>query len=233
MTFLIIPAVDILGGKCVRLEKGDYNKVTVFAEDPVAQAHEFEEQGYHMIHIVDLDGAKQGIPVNIGVIKKIASSVHIPIEVGGGIRTLDTIRELFESGVTRVILGTVAFENLGFIKTACELYGDKLAVSMDAKKDLIVTKGWIEKTDIKPIEAAKRLIDLGIRRFVYTDISKDGMMKGPNYSGIKKFASAISVPVIASGGVTTNEDVEKLSKIKNVEGCIVGRAVYEGKVGLK
>jgi len=230
MNFEVIPAIDLLSGKCVRLEKGNYEKVTVYSDDPVEMAKKWEGQGYKRIHVVDLDGAREGRPRNIGIIKSIAKNVGVPIQVGGGIRDIDTIKEIFDSGVSRVMLGTVAFENLSLIKTLCELFGDKIAVSIDAKKDIVLTKGWLEKTSLKAVDAAKKLMAMGIKRFVYTDISRDGMMSGPNFSGIKRFSSSINAPVIASGGVTTNEDIAKLSKIPNVEGCIVGRALYEGTI---
>jgi phosphoribosylformimino-5-aminoimidazole carboxamide ribotide isomerase len=231
MSFEVIPAVDILGGKCVRLEKGDYAKVTVYSEDPVAMAKKWRDQGYKRVHLVDLDGAREGVPKNIEIIKKIASSLSVPVQVGGGIRQLDTIKELFDSGVDRVILGTVAFENLSFIKTVSELFGGKVAVSIDAKKDIVLTKGWLEATTLKAADAARKLVSMGIKRFVYTDISRDGMMSGPNFSGIKRFAASVNASVIASGGVTSGQDIDKLSKLgKNIEGCIVGKALYEGKI---
>lgn len=226
----IIPAVDILDGKCVRLEKGDYTKITVYFDNPLDAALKWQNEGYKRLHVVDLDGAKFGEPKNIEIIKNIAKVLTIPVQVGGGIRNLDTIKELLDANVSRVILGTVAFENLSFIKNVSELYADKIAVSIDAKRNIVLTKGWIEKTKLKAIEAAQKLIDLGIKRFIYTDISRDGMMSGPNFAGIKKFASSISAHIIASGGITTQKDIEKLSKIKNIEACIVGRAVYERKI---
>ena len=230
--FTIIPAVDILDGKCVRLEKGDFAKVTVYSDDPLQMALKWQDKGYKWLHIVDLDGAKTGIQKNISIVKKIASKVLIPIEVSGGLRNLDRIKELLDCGVSRVILGTVAFENLSLIKTICDAYGDKVAVGIDARKDIVLKKGWLEKTSLKALDIAKRLVDIGVKRFVYTDISRDGMMAGPNIPAIKKFASAVSVPVIASGGVTTDQDIEKLSKIRNVDACIVGRAIYEGRITL-
>ncbi|MCX5749325.1 MAG: 1-(5-phosphoribosyl)-5-[(5-phosphoribosylamino)methylideneamino]imidazole-4-carboxamide isomerase [Candidatus Saganbacteria bacterium] len=230
MSFIVIPAVDILDSKCVRLEKGDYTKVTVYYENPVDAALRWENEGYKWLHIVDLDGAKFGQMKNLGIIKDIAKELKIPVEVGGGIRDLDTIKGLFDSGISRVIIGTIAFENISLVKTVSELYGDKIAVSIDAKRNIVLKKGWLEKTSFKAIDAAKRLVDLGIKRFVYTDVSKDGMMQGPNFGSIRKFAAAVQAKVIASGGVTTNADIEKLSKIKNVEGCIIGRAAYEGKI---
>ncbi len=230
MSFEVIPAVDILDGKCVRLEKGDYSKVTVYSDDPVSMAEKWRDQGYGRLHLVDLDGAREGSPKNIKVVKAIVSAVSIPVQVGGGIRHLDTVKELFDSGVDRIILGTVAFENLSFIKTVSELFGAKIAVSIDARKDIVLTKGWLERTSLKAVDAAKKLISMGIKRFVYTDISRDGMMAGPNFNGIKKFTSSVNASVIASGGVTTREDVKKLSSLsKNLEGCIVGRALYEAK----
>jgi len=228
MSFEVIPAVDILDGKCVRLEKGNYDKVTVYSDDPVEMALKWQNEGYTRLHIVDLDGAKSGKPKNIKIIRNIAKSIKIPIQVGGGIRTLDTMKELMDSGVNRFILGTVAFENLSLIRSVCELYSDNLIVSIDAHKDIVLTKGWIESSKLKAIDAAIKLMNIGVKRFVYTDISRDGMMKGPNFAGIKKFASATKAHVIASGGVTTKQDIEKLKKITNVESCIVGKAIYEG-----
>ena len=231
MSFEVIPAVDILDGKCVRLEKGDYSKVTVYSDDPVSMAKKWRDKGYCRIHVVDLDGARDGVPSNIKLIKSIASSVQVPVQVGGGIRALDTIKELFDAGVDRVILGTVAFENLSFIRTIAELFSEKIAVSIDAKKDIVLTKGWLESTSLKAVDAARRLTAMGIKRFVYTDVSRDGMMSGPNFAGIKKFSGAVDASVIASGGVTTKTDIDKLSKLgKNVEGCIVGKALYEGEM---
>ena len=230
--FTIIPAVDILDGKCVRLEKGDFDKVTVYSDDPLKMALKWRDKGYKWLHVVDLDGAKTGIQKNISIVKKIVSKVSIPIEVSGGLRNLDRIKELLDCGVQRVILGTVAFENLSLIKTICDAYGDKIAVGIDARKDIVLKKGWLEKTSLKALDIAKRLVDIGVKRFVYTDVSRDGMMEGPNFPAIKKFASSVKARVIASGGVTTNGDIEKLSKIRNVEGCIVGRAIYEGRITL-
>ena len=230
--FTIIPAVDILDGKCVRLEKGDFSKVTVYSDEPVKMAQKWQDKGYKWLHVVDLDGAKTGTQKNLLIVKEIAKKISIPIEVSGGLRGLDRIKELFDCGVSRVILGTVAFENLSLIKTICDAYGDKVAIGIDARKDIVLKKGWLEKTSLKAIDIARRLVDIGVKRFVYTDISRDGMMSGPNYSAIKKFASSVTVPVTASGGVTTDQDIEKLAKIKNVDSCIVGRAVYEGRVTL-
>lgn len=230
--FTIIPAVDILDGKCVRLEKGDFAKVTVYSDDPLQMALKWQGKGYKWLHVVDLDGAKTGVQKNISIVKKIVSKVTIPIEVSGGLRNLDRIKELLDCGVSRVILGTVAFENLSLIKTICDAYGDKIAIGIDARKDIVLKKGWLEKTSLKAIDIAKRLVDIGVKRFVYTDVSRDGMMEGPNFSAIKKFASSVSVPVIASGGVTTDNDISRLSKIKNVDSCIVGRAIYEGRIKL-
>ena len=230
--FTIIPAVDILGGKCVRLEKGDFAKVTVYSDDPLQMALKWQDKGYKWLHIVDLDGAKTGIQKNISIVKKIAGKVSIPIEVSGGLRNLDRIKELLDCGASRVILGTMAFENLSLIKTICDAYGDKIAVGIDARKDIVLKKGWLEKTSLKALDIAKRLVDIGVKRFVYTDISKDGMMEGPNIKAIKRFASSVSVPVIASGGVSQDKDILALTKIKNIEGCIVGRAIYEGRITL-
>ena len=233
--FEIIPAVDILNGKCVRLTRGDYKAEKVYSSDPVEVAIGWSKFGAKRIHVVDLDGAKDGEPKNIKIIKKIAIRLKIPIEVGGGIRKLEVIDDLIHSGIDRVILGTSSIDNPELIKMACDKYGEKIAVGIDVKEGKVAVKGWVEVSDKGAEELAKQLIILGVKRFIYTDIMKDGTLTGPNIESVKTFAKALIVPVIASGGVSSKEDVEHLKGLSKygVEGCIIGKALYEGKVKLE
>jgi len=233
--FEIIPAVDILGGKCVRLTRGDYKQEKVYSDDPIQVAIGWTKFNAKRLHIVDLDGAKSGEPQNIKLIKKIASRVPVPIEVGGGIRKIETIDELIMSGVDRVILGTSSISDPALIKKVCLKHGDKIAVSIDVREGKAAVKGWTEVSEKTAEELAKDLIGLGVKRFIYTDIMKDGTLSGPNIEGIKAFAKAVIVPVIASGGVSSKEDVEHLKGLEKygVEGCIIGKALYEGRVKLE
>ncbi len=231
MKFEIIPAIDILEGKCVRLEKGDYKKVKIYSENPIDIAKKLEQQNFKRIHIIDLDGAKFGAPKNIKIIKSIASQISIPVQVGGGIRSLDIIKEFLDSKIDRVILGTIAFENLSILKSALELFQEKIAVAIDAKNNVILTKGWLNITKLDAISSAKKLVEMGVKRFIYTDVLRDGMMKGPNFNAILRFAKSVDAKIIASGGVSSQADIQKLSNLhKNIDGCIVGKAFYEGKI---
>ena len=229
--FEVIPAIDILGGKCVRLKQGRYDAVIVYANDPVEMAKKWAAEGAKRLHIVDLDGARSGTPENIAVIKNIAREVGIPIQVGGGIRMLSVINDLINFGVDRIVLGTTAIKNPNLISNICEKFGDKIAVAIDAKGKFAAADGWMYVTKKDTITLAKEAIELGVRRFIYTDISRDGMLEGPNIEAIQNFAAQVEAPVIASGGITSREDIEKLKAIE-VEGCIVGKALYEGKIKL-
>jgi len=233
--FEIIPAVDILNGKCVRLTRGDYKTEKVYSEDPLQVAIGWTKFGAKRLHIVDLDGAKSGEPKNIKLIKKIAARVQVPIEVGGGIRKMETIDDLILSGIDRVILGTSSINEPDLIKKACAKQGEKIAVSIDVKEGKPAVKGWTEVSEKDVVELAKELIGLGVKRFIYTDIMRDGTLTGPNIEGVKTFAKAIIIPVIASGGVSSKEDVEHLKGLSKygVEGCIIGKALYEGKIKLE
>ncbi|MFH1347404.1 MAG: 1-(5-phosphoribosyl)-5-[(5-phosphoribosylamino)methylideneamino]imidazole-4-carboxamide isomerase [Candidatus Margulisiibacteriota bacterium] len=230
--FEIIPAIDILNGKCVRLKQGRYDAETIYDNDPVQIAKKWEAQGGKRLHIIDLDGARTGIPKNIEIIKNIVKEVNIPIQVGGGIRNFELIKQLLSFGVDRVILGTTAVNNPNTLAKFCEEFDDHLAVAVDVKEGKVATEGWTKITKKDTLTLAKEAIDLGVKRFIYTDISRDGMLTGPNYEGIKDFIAKVSVPVIASGGVSVNEDIEKL-KETGAEGCVVGKALYEGKVKLE
>lgn len=230
--FEVIPAIDILGGKCVRLKQGRYDEPVVYSNDPVEIAKKWETQGAKRLHVVDLDGARSGAPENIEIIKNIIKAVGIPIQVGGGIRMLTVITELIDFGADRVILGTTAVKNPNLISNICEKFGDKIAVAIDAKGRYAAADGWMYVTKKDVLTLAKEAIDLGVQRFIYTDISRDGMMEGPNFDAIHKFTSEVNVPVIASGGVSAKEDIVKMKEI-GVEGCIVGKALYEGKIKLE
>lgn len=230
--FEIIPAIDILGGKCVRLKQGRYEQAVVYSNDPLETAKKWEAQGAKRLHVVDLDGARSGTPENIETIKNLIKEVGIPVQVGGGIRMLIVITDLIKYGADRVVLGTTAVKNPNLISNVCEKFGDKIAVAIDAKGGYAASDGWMYVTKKNTLTLAKEAIDLGVQRFIYTDINRDGMLEGPNFDAIRQFASQVSVPVIASGGVSSKEDVEKLKEI-GVEGCIVGKALYEGKVKLE
>lgn len=230
--FEIIPAVDILNGKCVRLKQGRYDAETIYAEDPVEVAKRWESQGAKRLHIIDLDGARTGIPKNIEIIKSIIKETNIPIQAGGGIRNIGIIKELIDFGIDRVILGTTAVNNPNMLSKFCEEFDGQITVAIDVKEGKAATEGWTKVSKKDTITLAKEAIDLGVKRFIYTDISRDGMLTGPNYKGIKEFIDQVTVPVIASGGVATKEDIEKLKEIGS-EGCILGKALYEGKINLE
>lgn len=230
--FEVIPAIDILNGKCVRLKQGRYDAETVYSENPLEIAKKWQSMGAQRLHIVDLEGARTGIPKNVKIIKSINKEVKIPIQVGGGIRNFDLIKELVESGIDRIILGTTAVKNPNLLANVCEKFHDQIAVSIDSKGSYAASEGWTQVSKKDIFTLAKEAVELGVSRFIYTDISRDGMLEGPNFEGIKNFASSINVPVIASGGVTTQEDIQKLKEL-GVEGCIVGKALYEGKIKLE
>ena len=230
--FEVIPAIDLLDGKCVRLKQGRYDAETVYSTDPVAMAKQWESQGAKRLHLVDLDGARTGLPKNINIIKSISKEVSIPVEVGGGIRNFDLIKELISFGVDRVVLGTTAVNNPNTLGKYCQEFEDKIAVAIDVRDGKIATEGWAKLSNKDVYTLAQEAIKMGVRRFIYTDISRDGMLTGPNFEGIRLFISKVHVPVIASGGVATKEDVFKAKEI-GAEGCIVGKALYEGKIKLE
>lgn len=226
---IIFPAIDILKGKCVRLIQGDYNQEKVYGDSPVAMAKKWEEKGAAYIHIVDLDGAKSGDSINKSVIKEIAENVNIPVQVGGGIRSLDVISFYLNSGVSRVIIGTAAIQDPEFLKEAVEQYGEKIAVSLDARNGFVATDGWTDTSEVKAIDLVKELEQIGVKTIVYTDIAKDGMLQGPNLEEQRAINEATSMDVIASGGVTTKEDVDNLQTLA-MYGTIIGKALYDGKL---
>ena len=231
---LIIPAIDIRGGKCVRLFQGDYEKETVYGEDPAAMAEKWVSQGARFLHIVDLDGARDGVPRNRAAIQAISRKVPVPVEVGGGIRGLPAIEEYFSSGIERVILGTAAFANPDFLKAACDRWPGKIAVDIAAKSGKAAVSGWAEETRIPAAVLAQKCEELGASVIIYTDIQRDGTQKGVNLRDTRKVARCLKVPVIASGGVSTLEDIQALLSLEEdgVKGVIVGKALYAGTLNL-
>jgi len=232
--FTIYPAIDIRGGKCVRLKQGDYAQETVYHEDPAEVAKEWAKQGAEWIHLVDLDGAKAGHPVNDELIGRIARSVDVPVQVGGGMRTLRDVQHMLGLGVSRVIIGTAAIEDREFTKQLLASYGDRVAIGIDARDGYVATRGWLETSQVKAEDLAKELAEQGASTFIFTDISRDGMMGGPNVEAILRLAQVSGRSVIASGGVSQYADLEKLAQHagEGVSGAIVGKALYTGNIVL-
>lgn len=229
---ILFPAIDIRDGKCVRLIQGNYDKEIIYGDSPTRMALEWQEKGAEFIHIVDLDGAKTGDSLNKNAIQAIAEAVSIPIQVGGGVRTMDMIDGHIESGVDRVIIGTAAITNPSFLKEAVNKYGDKIAVSIDARGGMVATDGWTETTDTKAIDLLKELEEIGVKTVVYTDILKDGMMQGPNFEELKAIDEACAIDIIASGGISTAENIKNL-RIMDLYGAIIGKALYDGNLALE
>jgi len=231
----IIPAIDLLNGKCVRLNQGNYDKVTQFNSDPVKQAQIWEKQGAKRLHLVDLDGAKTGEPINDQTIKEIKKTITIPIQLGGGIRSIDRAKELFSIGIDRIILGTIAIENPELVKDLSKEYPKRVAVGIDAKEGKVATRGWIKESKISSHELTKQLNDLELAAIISTDIATDGTLKGPNVKALKEIAEISLNPVIASGGIGSIADLISLADFENdgIEGIIVGRALYDGSIDLK
>ena len=228
---LIYPAIDIKNGKCVRLTQGLINEEKKYFDEPQEAATVWVNQGAKVLHIVDLDGAFEGSPKNLSVIKSIIKEVNIPVQVGGGIRSLAAIDTLLEAGASRAILGTKALEDKGMLKEAIKLYGNKIVVSIDAKKGYVAVEGWVKTSQLTVLDFIKELESIGVDTVVYTDISRDGMLMGPDIEGILEIKGASSLKVIASGGISCIGDLVKLKAIP-VEGAIVGKALYEGKFTL-
>jgi phosphoribosylformimino-5-aminoimidazole carboxamide ribotide isomerase len=232
---LIIPAIDLKEGKCVRLEQGLMNKATVYSDDPATTAKHWEAQGAELLHVVDLNGAFAGVPKNLDAIKAIRKAVKMPVEVGGGIRDIATVRSLVSIGIDRIILGTAAIENPDFVKEACSEFPGKIIAGIDAKDGLVAIKGWAEVTKVRAVDLAKKMQDYGVIAIIYTDIKRDGMLSGPNIEATKTLGEALHIPVIASGGVHTMKDIENLLTIRSsgVSGVITGKAIYSGSLDLK
>lgn len=228
----IFPAIDIRNGKCVRLIQGDYDQEIIYGDSPIKMAQYWEAEQAEYIHIVDLDGAKTGNSANQQAIEAIAQAVSIPIQVGGGIRSIEMIDAHISSGVDRVIIGTAAVTNLAFVAEAIQKYGAQIAVSIDARNGYVATDGWTETTEIKAIDLLKQLEEIGLQTVVYTDIAKDGMLQGPNFEELLVVQQATKMDIIASGGVTTRSDVEQLIAM-DVYGAIIGKSLYEEKISLR
>lgn len=230
---IIFPAIDIRGGKCVRLTEGRFDRETVFADNPVDMAVRWQSEGGEFLHVVDLDGALAGKPVNLGVIAQIVQAVSIPVQLGGGIRTLAVIEEILAAGVSRVILGSVAVRNPELVTEACRLYGERIVIGIDARDGQAAVEGWGVTGGIGAEELAKRMAAAGVQRIIYTDISRDGTLSGVNAAATAALSKAAGIPVIASGGVGSVKDIEDVRKAgPAIEGVIVGKALYTGAVTL-
>jgi phosphoribosylformimino-5-aminoimidazole carboxamide ribotide isomerase len=228
---IVIPAVDIRGGRCVRLVRGKPDAETVFSNDPVEVAVRWEQQGAQYLHIIDLDGAFEGAPINICVVKNIVSSLSIPAQVGGGIRSDETVERLLDGGVARVILGTRAVDSPDWLGELCEKFPGRIVVSVDSVEGKVAVKGWTEVADTSVAELLTRLAKVPLAAVIYTDTSRDGTLTGPHFDRIAEVTEATAIPVIAAGGVTTADDVRRLAGM-NLEGVIVGRALYQGTLTL-
>jgi phosphoribosylformimino-5-aminoimidazole carboxamide ribotide isomerase len=231
----VIPAIDLLGGNCVRLYQGDYGQSEVFGEDPVTMAKQWQDQGATRLHLVDLDGAKTGEPVNFGAIEKIVNALEIPVQVGGGLRDRTRVAQLLSLGVKSAILGTIAVEKPELVGELCQEFPGQIIVGIDARNGKVATKGWLETSEVEAIELAQRMATLGAAAIIYTDIHRDGTMQGPNLDALRELCTHISIPVIASGGVSSVTDLLNLLGLEaiGVKGAIVGRAIYTGDVVLK
>ena len=227
----IWPAIDLRGGRCVRLQQGDYSLETVFSDDPVAMALHFVEQGAEYLHLVDLDGARAGQVENRAIVEQIVRAVNIPCELGGGIRDEQAIEQLLVAGLSRLVLGTSAIRDQDWFRRMCRKYPGKLVLGIDARDGQVATDGWIETSECSAIELAQQFNDEPMAAIIYTDIATDGMLSGPNTTAMAEMQRAVSLPVVASGGVSCADDVAKLAEIP-MAGCIIGRALYDGKVTL-
>lgn len=231
---IIIPAIDLKEGKCVRLEQGLMEKDTVFNDNPGAQARAWQDQGAELLHIVDLDGAFAGQPKNKGAIEAILKAITIPAQLGGGIRDIATIEAYLSLGLSRVIIGTAAQRNPELVREACAKFPGRIVVGIDAKNGMVAVQGWAELTDITATELARKFEDCGVAALIYTDIARDGMLQGPNLEATRALAEAVSIPVIASGGVSSLKDIKDLMAIEScgISGVITGKAVYTGAIKL-
>ncbi|HET7383505.1 MAG TPA: 1-(5-phosphoribosyl)-5-[(5-phosphoribosylamino)methylideneamino]imidazole-4-carboxamide isomerase [Pseudolabrys sp.] len=229
---ILFPAIDLKEGLAVRLEQGDMTRATVFHRDPAAQAHTFEQQGFEYLHIVDLDGAFAGKPMNAAAVDHILETVSIPVQLGGGVRDTATVESWLEKGVTRVIIGTAAVRDPPFVKQAARDYPGRVAVGLDTRDGKVAVEGWAESLELSALEIARRFEDVGVAAIVYTDIARDGMLQGLNLDATIALADAISIPVIASGGLASIEDIKRLlePRAKKLAGAIVGRALYDGRL---
>lgn len=229
---IIYPAVDVREGKCVRLTQGEFNKETVYADNPVEMALKWEKAGAQYLHVVDLDGARTGKSQNIAVISEIAGKIGIPVQLGGGIRTIEMIENFLNEGIKRVILGTSAVKDPELVKRAVNTFENNVVIGIDAKDGMVAIEGWEKTSEFKAVDFAKKMEDLGVKTIIYTDISRDGMLTGPNLKAMEEMVKAVGIDIIASGGVGKIEDIKNLKEV-GVSGAIVGRALYTGDVDLK
>ncbi|MFV0293991.1 MAG: 1-(5-phosphoribosyl)-5-[(5-phosphoribosylamino)methylideneamino]imidazole-4-carboxamide isomerase [Paracoccus sp. (in: a-proteobacteria)] len=229
---ILYPAIDLKDGNCVRLLRGDMKAATVFGTDPAAQARAFQDAGSEWLHLVDLNGAFAGQPVNAAAVDAILSSTSIPAQLGGGIRDMATIEIWLSRGLHRVILGTVAVENPDLVRQAARAFPNQVAVGIDARKGFVATKGWAEETDVQVTDLARRFEDAGVAAIIYTDIDRDGAMAGPNIEATEALSRAVSIPIIASGGVSSMTDLLALRDTGIIAGAISGRALYDGAINL-
>jgi phosphoribosylformimino-5-aminoimidazole carboxamide ribotide isomerase len=227
----IWPAIDLRGGKCVRLQQGDYARETVFSDDPVAMAESFAAAGAKYLHLVDLDGARDGKPTNHGVVREIVQAVDMQCELGGGVRDQATIATLLEIGLTRVVLGTAALKNADWFRQMCQQYPQQLVLGLDARDGMVATDGWLETSDTPATSLADQFRDVPLAAIVYTDIATDGMLQGPNVEAMAAMQRHVDIPVVASGGVTTIDDVRRLDEA-GMAAAIIGRAIYSGTLQL-
>ena len=230
----IFPAIDIKDKKCVRLIKGDFENKTEYETSPIDQAKKYQDHGFKNLHIVDLDGALKGRTVNLDIIKEVVSKHDLKIEIGGGVRTLDSIKKYVDVGVDKVILGSAAIKNKEFLKEACEKFKNKIALGLDAKNGNLSVSGWKENLNIKTIDFLKEVNSFGVSRIIYTDINKDGMKTSPNFDDTIKIAELSNCPVVISGGVSSINDIKKAKDLNNkkIEGIIIGKAIYDGDIKL-
>ena len=229
----IFPAIDIKDKKCVRLVKGDFENKTEYEMSPVEQAGKYKDQGFKNLHIVDLDGALTGETVNLDIIQEIVKKFDLKIEIGGGIRNFDSIQKYVDAGIEKVILGSAAIKDKNFLKDACEKFPDKIALGLDAKDGYLSVSGWKEKSNHLTLDYLREVNDYGVSRLIYTDINRDGMKQSPNFEETSKISEISNCPVIISGGVSSIDDIKKAKSFKNIEGIIVGKAIYDGDIKLE
>ena len=231
----VIPAIDLLDGKCVRLYQGDYDRASIFNDNPVEVARQWALEGATRLHVVDLDGAKEGKSVNLSVIEAIARAIDIPVQVGGGLRARAGVSRLLDTGVQRAILGTVAVENPDLVTQLCSEFNDRIVVGIDARNGKVATRGWLETSEVEATKLAAEMAQAGAAAIIYTDIHRDGTLSGPNMDALRELAESIDIPVIASGGVSSLTDLLSLLSLESagVTGAIVGKAIYIGDVSLK
>jgi phosphoribosylformimino-5-aminoimidazole carboxamide ribotide isomerase len=229
---ILFPAIDLKDGQCVRLKLGDMAQATVFNDDPAAQAREFAEEGFEWLHLVDLNGAFAGRPVNASAVEAILAATDVPVQLGGGLRDLATVETWLSKGIRRVILGTAAIRDPGFVRKACRLFPGRVAVAVDARDGKVAAAGWAETTDVSASELAGRFEDAGVAAIVYTDIDRDGMLRGLNVEATLRLAQATAIPVIASGGLASLDDIRRLLEpdCAILEGAVCGRALYDGRL---